>query len=143
MNACRQKEGFKYSYLTQDAVCCSVLQCVAVCCSVLQCVAVCCSVLQCVAVCCSVLQLVAVTQENVAHLFVSASKCVAMCCSVLQRVAACCSVLQCVTSSSRSSMHQSPCIYVSQRVSRLNKSFFQGRFDECWYAYISVWSRPL
>ena len=32
---------------TNDAVCCSVLQCVAVCCSVLQCVAVCCSVSHC------------------------------------------------------------------------------------------------
>ena len=38
-----------------DAVCCSVLQCVAVCCSALQCVALCCSVLRCVAVYCSVL----------------------------------------------------------------------------------------
>jgi len=33
---------------SNDAVYCSVLQCVAVSCSVLQCVAVCCSVLQCV-----------------------------------------------------------------------------------------------
>ena len=70
-----------------DAVCCSVLQCVAVCCSVLQCLAVCCSVLQCVAVCCSVLQCVAVC--------CSMLQCVAVCCSVLQCVAVCCSVLQC------------------------------------------------
>jgi len=53
----------------EEAVCCSVLQCVAVCCSALQCVAVRCSALQCVAVCCSVLQ------------------CVAVCCSVFQRCA--------------------------------------------------------
>ena len=38
---------------SQDAVCCSALQCVAVCCSVLQCAAVCCSVLQRVTACCS------------------------------------------------------------------------------------------
>ena len=40
------------THCANDAVCCSVLQCVAVYCSVLQCIAVCCSVLQCVAVCC-------------------------------------------------------------------------------------------
>ena len=38
----------KAGTVQEDAVCCSVLQCLAVCCSVLQCVAVCCSVLQCV-----------------------------------------------------------------------------------------------
>jgi len=36
-------------WISQVAVCCSVLQCVAVCCSVSQCIAVCRSVLQCVA----------------------------------------------------------------------------------------------
>jgi len=107
------------SLYVQEAVCCSVLQCVAVCCSVLQCVAGCCSVLQCVAVCCSALisraketlfyvQMVDYIpldhsvwrcNDNVLKCVAvcySALQCVEVCCSVSHYIAACCSRLQCV-----------------------------------------------
>jgi len=112
----------------QDAVCCSVLQCVAVCCSVSQ--SACCSVLQCVAVttrtnhntadsqqwraavCCSMLQLACC----------SVLPCVAVCCSVLPCVAVCCSVLQCVA------------VYCSYNTNKPHRCR--------WYVHISICIKP-
>ena len=76
---------------------CGVLQCVAenaVFCSVFQCV-----VQQCVTVCCSVLQQCGDVRRDVLRCVATCCgvmQCVAVCCGVLQCVAVCCGVLQCV-----------------------------------------------
>jgi len=87
------------SLYVQEAVCCSVLQCVAVCCSVLQCVAVRCSVLQCVAVLWSLVQKrpYFTCKWLTTYLWITVyDVATTMCWSVLQCVTVRCSVLRCV-----------------------------------------------